>query len=258
MVLPYLPAVCALAKSDDNPIVSDALWCLAYFCDGGEERLVHMLRTNVLPVVLQRVASNSEQVHAPAMRIVGSVATGPDYLVEALLNMGALHALTQLLSLRPRQNVRKELFFTLSNITAGWLPHVRLFLDSPLAPHTVAAANQEDSEVALQALWTLANATTNFETDTKLLGVLLEQGVVDTLYTNISRQDLKAKMVCLEGFCNCVQAAGQSEKNEVARRAIELDGCNRLLLHEDYQGAIGENATSILEVVRAQFGKLTA
>jgi importin subunit alpha-2 len=57
-------------------------------------------------------------VISAALRAVGNIVTGDDMQTQVVLNCSALPRLLHLLS-SPRESVRKEACWTISNITAG-------------------------------------------------------------------------------------------------------------------------------------------
>jgi importin subunit alpha-1 len=57
-------------------------------------------------------------VVSAALRAVGNIVTGDDLQTQVVLNCSALPCLLHLLK-QPRENIRKEACWTISNITAG-------------------------------------------------------------------------------------------------------------------------------------------
>lgn len=57
-------------------------------------------------------------VVSAALRAVGNIVTGDDHQTQVILNCNALPCLLHLLS-SPKETVRKEACWTISNITAG-------------------------------------------------------------------------------------------------------------------------------------------
>lgn len=53
-----------------------------------------------------------------ALRAVGNIVTGDDVQTQVVLNCSALQCLSHLLK-SPRETIRKEACWTISNITAG-------------------------------------------------------------------------------------------------------------------------------------------
>lgn len=58
------------------------------------------------------------KVASPALRAVGNIVTGDDIQTQVVLNCSALPCLLHLLS-SPKESIRKEACWTVSNITAG-------------------------------------------------------------------------------------------------------------------------------------------
>jgi hypothetical protein len=57
-------------------------------------------------------------VQTPALRTVGNIVTGDDVQTQVIINCNALSALLSLLS-SPKEGIRKEACWAISNITAG-------------------------------------------------------------------------------------------------------------------------------------------
>lgn len=70
----------------------------------------------MLPFSLFR--HDQSNVISAALRAVGNIVTGDDVQTQVVLNCSALPCLLNLLS-SPRESVRKEACWTVSNITAG-------------------------------------------------------------------------------------------------------------------------------------------
>lgn len=70
---------------------------------------------STLPFVLRHP---SYTVQTPALRSVGNIVTGDDVQTQVVVNAGALQALSALMS-SPKDGIRKEACWTISNITAG-------------------------------------------------------------------------------------------------------------------------------------------
>lgn len=65
-----------------------------------------------------------------ALRAVGNIVTGDDVQTQVILNCNALPCLLQLLS-SPKEGIRKEACWTISNITAGNRQQIQV-INSPL------------------------------------------------------------------------------------------------------------------------------
>jgi hypothetical protein len=61
---------------------------------------------------------NQPNVVSAALRAVGNIVTGDDVQTQVILNCSALSCLLHLLT-SPKESIRKEACWTISNITAG-------------------------------------------------------------------------------------------------------------------------------------------
>ena len=125
-----------------------------------------------------------------------------------------------------------------------------MFADSPLFAQTVAAATSERDDVALQALWAVANATTNASDAPSLAEKFMKEGVVAALYQNFRRSDARTKAVAMEGFTNCLKALRRGDSNEAAEYAIKTDSCTRIAMLASEGGAIGDHAEKMMAIIR--------
>lgn len=73
----------------------------------------------------------SLNVQTPALRTVGNIVTGDDMQTQVAINCGVLSALLSLLS-SPKDSIRKEACWTISNITAGTTSQIQVRLSSNL------------------------------------------------------------------------------------------------------------------------------
>ena len=62
---------------------------------------------------------------SPALRTLGNIVTGKDTETQAVLNAGVLPMLKMLILHAPKEAIRKEACWTVSNITAGTPEQVR-------------------------------------------------------------------------------------------------------------------------------------
>lgn len=71
----------------------------------------------------------STAVQTPALRSVGNIVTGDDLQTQVIISSGALPALLSLLS-SPKDGIRKEACWTISNITAGSPMQIQAIIDA--------------------------------------------------------------------------------------------------------------------------------
>lgn len=250
MLVPCIPTVAKLIHSGDDMLVADAVWCLAYFCSEDDVRIGHLYQAGVIPLIVNALVHPSLKVQVPALRVIGSVLSGPDNVVEPLLQLGVLPALLHVLrTVKP--SLQREVFWAISNIAAGELSHVRTFVASNLFGVTVQFATHNNDATGLEALWALANATTHAEEAQDLLDVFLEQGLVGALYSKLSSPNAKATAVAMEGIHNCVMASGQGIDNKFAEFFSLEDGCTRLKRLLNHRSRVGAQAREVIEHLSA-------
>ena len=71
----------------------------------------------------------STAVQTPALRSVGNIVTGDDLQTQVVITSGALPALLSLLS-SPKDGIRKEACWTISNVTAGSQLQIQSIIDA--------------------------------------------------------------------------------------------------------------------------------
>jgi len=129
-------------------------------------------------------------VQTPALRTVGNIVTGSDQQTQVMINNSVLPALRELLH-SPKDSIRKEVCWTVSNITAGTQQQIQVrgrrawrlleraadadshgtargarvrtaqaVIDNNLVPLLIAAMGpSNDLRVRKEATWAIANAT---------------------------------------------------------------------------------------------------
>jgi importin subunit alpha-1 len=107
-----------LIENDVDDILIDVCWAMSYLSDGGEDRIPVILSTNVLPRLVQLLQHNNIAIAVPCLRTIGNIVTGDDGQTQYVIEAGALDALNNII-FHKKKTVRKEVCWSLSNITAG-------------------------------------------------------------------------------------------------------------------------------------------
>ena len=82
-----------LIENDVEDILVDVCWAMSYLSDGGEERIPEILRTGVLPRLVQLLRHHNIAISVPCLRSIGNIVTGNDEQTEMAIKAGALEAL---------------------------------------------------------------------------------------------------------------------------------------------------------------------
>lgn len=117
-VAPALPHLTQLIYSNDEEVLTDALWALSYLSDGDNSRVQAVVDAGVGPRVVELLLHPAVAVQTPALRTIGNVVTGDDSQTQAVLNAGALNALLGLLT-SSKKTIKKEATWSISNVCAG-------------------------------------------------------------------------------------------------------------------------------------------
>ena len=99
----------------------DIAWAFSYLSDGGECRIPEILNSGITPKIFELLSNPKVGIVIPSLRTIGNLVTGDDSSTQKLLDLGLVDILNEL-STHQSKMVRKEVCWTISNITAG-TPH---------------------------------------------------------------------------------------------------------------------------------------
>lgn len=133
-----------------------SLESLSYFCQCFVFTCLSRLLTSAQP--LHRHPSDSVQV--PAVRTIGNICSSSDDLqTQVVISSGALLPLRALLT-SPKEGIRKEVCWTISNIAAGPPSQIQAILDAEIIPTMISVfKNEANFKTRKEIIWALSNAT---------------------------------------------------------------------------------------------------
>jgi hypothetical protein len=147
-----------LAEIPCNPqLVHDLLWAIATFTDH-ENALIQLVIDSppLFEVILANLESRDSERMKSALRAAGNIVTGNVLQTEAMLSRNILGKLKPMLS-NPDPLIRKEVYWTLSNIAASTRGHLEQLLAHPLMETTPSGLIDVSENVAREASFLFVN-----------------------------------------------------------------------------------------------------
>lgn len=127
-----------IAETDTHEILNDIVWTLSYITDeGGDERIFVFLQCNLVPRLNQLLHHEQMIIAVPCLRTLGNILTAKDEYAMAAINHGVLESFTQLLD-HPKKAIRKEICWSISNVTAGSTEQIQKCIDIGLIDKIIA------------------------------------------------------------------------------------------------------------------------
>jgi importin subunit alpha-1 len=250
---PALALLSNLIHSQDNELVTDALWALSYVSDGPNDRIEKVIEAGVCKKLVELLGHQNSLVVTPALRTVGNIVTGDDRQTQVIIQSGSLAKLLHLLY-HPRRNIRKETCWTISNITAGSREQIQGVIDNGLIPkivETIETASEYD--VRKEAAWAISNATSGGSP--AQIDALVQSGAIKPLCDLLAVNDSKLISICLEALDHILAVGKMAlenmpevHENPYLRLIEECDGLTKIEgLQHDTSDEIYRKAVRLLE-----------
>ncbi|KAF7339547.1 Importin subunit alpha [Mycena sanguinolenta] len=210
LISPALTVLTKLIYSLDDEILIDACWAISYLSDGSNDKIQAVIESGV------------------CRRLV-------DLLLHTSTPKLSLHpvpspALLQLLS-SPKDGIRKEACWTISNITAGSPPQIQAIIDANIIPPLINILQNADFKTKKEACWAISNATSGGLQEPSQIRYLVSQGCIKPLCDLLTMMDNKIIQVALDGLDNILKigeadkvAAGPTAVNQYAVFVEEAGG----------------------------------
>lgn len=114
-----------------------------------------------------------------------------------MVNAGVLDALNKIIYHR-KKTVRKEVCWSLSNITAGNPVQIQSCIDIGIIDKLIHILQNDDAEIKKEAVWAVSNATAaaTFEQFEMLVG----KGILKALCATLKMKEARVLAVSLEGI----------------------------------------------------------
>lgn len=120
LIRPCIPSLTkVMIENNSEEILSDIAWAFSYASDdGGDERIAEFIKCNAVPRLIQLLQHPSVTISVPCLRTLGNILTGSDELAQMAIEAGVLEEFHKMLD-HPKKAVRKEICWSISNVTAG-------------------------------------------------------------------------------------------------------------------------------------------
>jgi len=204
-ILPAIPVFAELLKDEDETVVSDACWAISYISDEEDDRKMQsILKRGVAQSIVVLLGSKNPIVQTPALRVMGNIVTGSDFQTQLLISAGCLPVLKALLDdPATKKNTKREVCWTLSNITAGSKTQIAAVIEASVADSLIYHMKESDFDICKEAAWAIANATSSASPEQ--ITKLVQKGCIEPLCQLVRAPDIRVVSVSLEGIDNILK-----------------------------------------------------
>lgn len=119
------------------------------------------------------------------------------------INAGVLETLNEIIY-HKKKTVRKEVCWSLSNITAGSAAQIQMCLNLGILDKLIYILIHDDIEIKKEAVWAVSNSTAGASAEQ--FSILVEKGILKALCSVLSMKDPRILAVALEGIENVLKA----------------------------------------------------
>ena len=189
-------------------------------------------------------------VVTPALVTIGNLVSGNDEQTQKVLDSNVLPGLFKLLT-HPKQRIRKDVCWALSNVAAGTSNQVCSLLeyDYPQGIKALLQATQEGEwEVRKEAAIVLLNACNGCRPDQ--LQKLIANGILSALCALMSAEEKGIRIIALDTIEACIERA---EITNACIHHISVSGCVQRLkdfaIRPENKMIVRQKATSCLSVL---------
>jgi importin subunit alpha-6/7 len=224
-----LPALAnILYQNSDQESIIDATWALSYISDGDNARIQAVVDLNVIPYLVQMLASGLPQAIVPALRTLGNIVSGNDSQTQAVVNANVLPAVVPLLT-HAKKNIRKEACWLLSNIAAGNPNQLSQLVGTPdlLSRVLQQLSASAEWDVRKEAAWVVSNIATGGKP--AHIAHLVEQGAVQPLCELLTVGEVRILMLAMEALESVLKLSTKPEVLRSSRtcRSTRIRKCTR-------------------------------
>lgn len=224
-----IPVLVGLLEATDANVITDACWALSYISDGDDDlKINQILENGACQAAVRLLNHQTSSVQTPALRVIGNIVTGDEIQTQVAISCGALPALKHMLDNHPKKSIKREVCWTLSNITAGSQNQIQAVLDASIIDSLIMHMKEAEFDVRKEAAWAIANATSSGTPDQ--IATLVRKGCIAPLCELVTAPDVRVVAVSLEGLENILKNGEplKIHNNHVNPFADYIEKCNGL------------------------------
>merc|ERR1719174_1567899 len=244
-----LPFLSALLQCTEKEVLTDALWALSYIADGDEQLIDLIIQSGLVSTVVQALGCGDDAYGAPAIRVVGNIATGSHMQTQVIIACGVPNHMPHFLHSK-KSNFVKEACWLLSNVTAGTQDQIQAVIDAGLLSRILEICIGGASHmVRKEAFWTIANLAVGGSPDQIQAAVGL--GLIKALVEGLTFQG-DAQLICaiIDGLSGVLKVGADENTGENRYFTLmeESEGSMKLeTLQEDQNEEVYDRAVKLLQ-----------
>ncbi len=224
---PIIHALSVMVTSDDQEILKNSCWTLAYLSDAddSEEKASMILNLIHASGSFERLISLLEYkdavVRHPALSTFGNMTIFSGEQMQQMIDCGVLKKFKKLMTDK-NERIRKCVCWALSNVMTGSERYIEAVISEDLVPDLIEMTKTEKYEIAEEALWALCNATIN-GTDQQMF-YLVQHGVIQAMFAFLEKNRTRPTMLeeALESMVKIL---------EIGKRYILNEDVSRKMVH---------------------------
>lgn len=206
--------------------------------------LVHVHRSIANCLIRRLHPDASVNVLRPVVRAIGNLLQGGDDLTSMLTNAKVAPALKALMTHFDAE-IRRDVFWSISNITAGTQLQIQVIIDADIFPHLIGLLSLSAPVTGQQeALWAISNVAALGKPQQKLY-ILSKQDVIPTLCTYLlqTREEPSLLVSTLEALEILWSAANDMKRGKDVYRLVRQHGGDALVTLLEAYGSDDDNGS---------------
>lgn len=189
---PALPVIAKVLSSDDQEVLTDALWCLSYISDGTSNDIQEALDLMISDRLVELMGHAAPSVITPALRTAANLVTGDDAQTDQFLKSKPWEVLKMLLR-HNKSKIRQESSWMISNICAGTTTQIQEVFDTGVFHAMLPLVRDQQMAVRKEVAFAMANTTEHEEA----IPQLLTKDILTSVRVLMENIDDKILGICL-------------------------------------------------------------